>query len=76
MNRYSKKEVELLSYFGAWKYKDSTTPFFLYSKAAESAFLKNCQGPEAESLRRCVMALGRTGVSRLTPEWDAMIQMD
>ncbi len=38
-------------------------------------FLENKQGPEVDSLRRCVKALKNSELYRMTPEYDALIQL-
>jgi hypothetical protein len=77
-NEYSQKEIDLFKYFG---YDDlascrSITVPVIYSMMVEKAFLCDMHGKPVESLRRCQKALNSRSVYRLTPEWDAMIEME
>lgn len=51
------------------------TPNWLYSYAAGHCFRKNLSGPAADSLRRCLVHHDACSLNRLTPEWDALIQL-
>ncbi len=71
---YSTKEQALFRFFGFSGPMLSTIPADrLYPMAAEKAFMDRTEGPEAESLRRCLVALNNRTVFRCTDEWDALI---
>jgi len=73
---YSKRERELLKFFGVAKMIEarSMPVMAVYRSAMEQAFLDDMQGPEVESLRRCMRALQKGEPYRNTPEWDELIK--
>ena len=77
---YSDKERKLLNWFDipdAVIDCSSCAAPTLYRMAVENAYLDQyTYGCETESLRRCAKALRDCSVYRLTPEWDAMIDLD
>jgi hypothetical protein len=76
-NEYSQKEIDLFKYFGYDYFVSDghiSAPV-IYRMMVEKAFLEDMKGKPVESLRRCQKALNSCSVYRLTPEWDAMIEM-
>lgn len=75
---YSKKEKELIEYFGYEKFLDDKylPPPKLYQFMVEHAFCENMSGPAVESLRRCYKALCGCTVYRGTKEWDNLIELE
>ena len=47
----------------------------VYKTIGEFAFLNNAQGKPAESLRRCLNAWRKCDPYRMTPEFDALIEL-
>jgi hypothetical protein len=47
----------------------------IYRMCAEGCFICNSTGPAVDSLRRCLHALNTCNCNRLTPEFDALIQL-
>jgi hypothetical protein len=76
--KYSDKERHLLHYFDVSDTViDNIQPTQVYRMAVENAFIdKYYDGHMTESLRSCAKALRDSSVTRLTPEWDAMINLD
>lgn len=74
---YSKKEIQLLEHFGVLDLveADTASPPVIYAICMKKAFLANEQNKATESLRRCVSALSKCHPYRMTPEWDAMIEL-
>jgi hypothetical protein len=75
---YSQKEIDLIRYFG---YDDlihdnNISAPTIYRMMVEKAFLCDLRGKPVESLRRCQRTLNSCFIYRLTPEWDAMIEME
>lgn len=50
-------------------------PITMYRIALEDAFLNSKKGPGVESLRRCYKALTSGTPHRLTPAFDALIEL-
>ena len=77
-NEYSQKEIDLFKYFGYYDLIRDTniSAPVIYRMMIEKAFLEDMKGKPVESLRRCQKALNSCSVYRLTPEWDAMIEMN
>jgi len=76
---YSRKEVAMFARIGVeLEVMRMVTVNQLYNAAVRKAFIENQQGPAVESLRRCIMEWDKgekDGVRRLTPEWDALIEL-
>jgi len=77
---YSDKERKLLNWFDipdAVIDCSSCAAPTLYRMAVENAFIfaypEDCK---TKSLRRCALAMLNCSVYRLTPEWEAMINLD
>lgn len=75
---YSKKEMELIKYFGYESICNSIPPTAMYSMMIEAAFMKSddLNGPIANSLRRCYKAIQTRSTFRMTKEWDDLIDME
>lgn len=75
-NDYSKKELELIEYFGFSDLVGSYNilPPVMYEMMVQRAFTSNDQSEYAESLRKCFIALQTCFVNRGTKEWDDLIQ--
>jgi hypothetical protein len=77
---YSDKERKLLNYFDitdAMIDNVSVSAGNLYRIAIQNAFIYGyTEGRHTESLRRCGRALVNCKIYRLTPEWDAMIEIE
>jgi len=74
-NDYSEKEKLLFKYFSLDHLMVQLNPITLYRMAGERAFLDKMEGPEVDSLRRCIIASNNCSVYRVSPEWDAMIEL-
>ena len=77
--KYSPKEIQLLTLLG-YQYlfsedQASVFPPTIYRMATHDAFLSNLQGPLADSLRRCAKAIDNCDPYRMTPEFDALIDL-
>ena len=72
--KYSEKELTLIDHYGFSDAAFFVFPSVLYPMMASKAFsLGDCSSPHANSLRRCINAMETGKVSRMTPEWDTMI---
>jgi hypothetical protein len=71
--KYSEKELLLIKYFGFAEIAERIAPSVLYNMMASKAFLNNDQSMYAESLRRCLRALGNSRPYRTTPEFEDLI---
>ena len=69
-------EIRLLSYFELSHLVEFIGICELYKMAGEKAFLEKMDGPEVESVRRCLIALSKGTCYRGTQEWDDMIQFE
>lgn len=78
MFNYSEKELILLEYFGYSHMVGSVSlsPIDVYKLMMEKAFLTNDQSKYSRALRRCIKAINKVSPYRLTPEWDALIDID
>lgn len=83
MNGYSKKEfamIKKLSPFWANLIEtgknDSVMPPEVLKLVAMECFLENKQGKAVDSLRRCVRANRNCDPYRMTPEYEALIELD
>lgn len=83
MKRYSDKELEMIKQLSSHWYNlilrgddDSITPPTVFRILAEDCFVRDLKGPAVESLRRCMKAIWESKIHRMTPEWDALIQLD
>lgn len=77
-NNYSEKEVAMFEALGFGKeleFKVRITPLQLYQFAIHKVFASEITGSPVNSLRRCVIAMDN-GKPRLTPEFDALINLD
>jgi hypothetical protein len=74
-NEYSKKEQELIAYFGYSDISASSTcnSLSLYLLMVKKAFMNDDRTVAADSLRRCMANFGK--IYRMTPEWDALIKI-
>jgi predicted RNase H-like nuclease len=70
----SEKELKLFKHFEVMDMLGCSISIpSIYRVIAEEAFVKNLKGPEVESIRRCLKALYKGDIRRMTPEWDALI---
>lgn len=74
---YSKKELEMFTLldYEDLCYKTNLYPPSVYQIVAEACFIKDLQGLAVDSLRRCMEAFKKSEVWRMTPEWDALIEL-
>lgn len=72
---YSEKEVKMLLHFVDRNLLDQTEPLTVYRVAVNNAFSKDVKGPAADSLRRTFIAFNNGKISRITPEWDNLINL-
>lgn len=72
---YSEKELELIRHFGFGDVASNAYPPMIYNMMAVKAFMNNDHSNYAHSLRRCIRALETGSCYRMTPEWDALIQI-
>jgi hypothetical protein len=73
---YSEAERRLASRYGLDDVMALIAPSAFYRLMVERAFLMNSGGAADESLRRCVRAMNASFPHRMTPAWDAMIELD
>jgi hypothetical protein len=73
--RYSEKELAMLSLFVSPSVLRSTDPWTAYRLAVFEAFRQDARGPHVDSLRRTFTAFSHSTMSRLTPQWDELIQL-
>lgn len=74
---FSQKELKLFERLGYLHFvKDIQDPLTIYRICAEKVFMSNKQGPEVDSIRRCLKAMYDFSPHRLTEEWDALIQLE
>lgn len=73
---YSEKELQMFEALG-WERRLVTAlaPSSITRMAVEKAFIFAQQGLAVESLRRVAAALNLCQIYRMTPEWDAMIEL-
>lgn len=78
MKQYSDKELKMIEFFGYGNIaqEQGVTAIVLYRMMVEKAFAENLHGPAVESLRRCFNAFEQHTLYRMTPEWDAMIDLE
>lgn len=75
VNDYSDKELELFNELGCSDLTELLRPMPMYGAAVWRAFKLGTSGPAVESLRRCIFELDRVGICRMTPAWDALINL-
>lgn len=78
---FSPKEEEMFKALGleeelTFAIRGMTSPFQVYQWAVNKCFLGKVEGPAAESLRRLFDRFGNGTDTRLTPEWDNMINLE
>jgi hypothetical protein len=75
--RCSEKERKLMIAHGMEYLLDNVAidPITLYRMAMRNAFLNNKGGKADESLRNCIRAIDNGKPFRMTPEWDALIDL-
>ena len=71
---YSEKEKKLIEHFG---YSDliHVVPSVLYEIIAMDCFMKNKQGREVDSVRKCLSAIKNCNPYRLTEEFENLIEV-
>jgi hypothetical protein len=72
---YSDKEVLLFKEFQLDHLLSHVAPVTLYHMAMEKAFITDLRGSAVDSLRRCLIAIKDCGAYRMTPEFDALIDI-
>lgn len=76
--RMSEKEAKMFEILGFGYLLDKEIDIealSLYRMATEQCFLENTQGPAVESLRKSYKAYLTCKVYRMTPEFDALIEL-
>jgi hypothetical protein len=73
--RYSDKEIRMLTNFVDLQLLDQTEPLTVYRVAVDHAFMKNINGPAADSLRRTMLAFHQGKPCRNTREFDDLITL-
>lgn len=74
-SEYSEKELALIRYYRMEILTETVRPIMLYNAMVYTAFVKDDRSCYAESLRRCILALEGNTIRRMTPEFDALIDI-
>lgn len=78
-SEYSEKEMAMIRHFGVEAMVERIpcpTAAAVYRRMAAEAFLlREWTGPHSESLRRCLIAMRDTKISRPSAQWDEMIKL-
>lgn len=75
---YSEKEMELIRSLDCQEMLPFMLPHPVYRMMVEKVFMDNINDERSDSLRRCIQAwngLHEEKIFRLTPEWDALIDL-
>jgi hypothetical protein len=74
-HHYSERERALFKALGFDHNLEMFNPPSLYKMIAVKCFADNSQGPEVDSLRRCVSAIENCSPYRMTFEFDSLINL-